>query len=765
MGYLRARNLEKTGFQESRPWSAPIDVGCDFVMVYGLDHDMPQRIAQYRQQGYVVHLMCGIAWGNYHDYLDGRFDGRNHWDEAQATRDGQPILHEGGIPYMVPTIAFCDYLTQGLRAAVDAGVEALHMEEPEFWDRAGYSKAFQREYQLYYREPWQPPHSSVDAHWRCARLKAYLYARAIDRIGSALKEYAMVRYGRALRFYVPTHSLINYTQWKIVSPEGALLDLPCVDGYIAQVWTGTSRAANMYAGLLAERTFETAFLEYGVMQELARASGRRMWFLHDPIEDSPEYAWEDYRRNYLKTLVASLLHPAVSDYEICPWPTRVFCAKYPRRIWYKGGGELPDAKGIPPCYATFLCSMFQLLGDMQQEQIHFDRPDFACGIAVSDTALYQRAYPDGLISEDTARRADSLLKGYDPAHPDSQTSLALSQLAAQDVQGMAYFIQSAALPHFYGLALPLVKCGLGARPVLLDNVRRYADYLAPYRLLVVSYEWLKPLSPDINNALAAWVRQGGLLLYVGDDSDPYHHVRAWWNQGQKPYPSARAHLMEMLGLAQDAREGIYPVGRGRVGVFAASPAHLGLNAQAAQGYLQRVQALAGEPLPYGSHFLLRRGPYMICAALDEISQQMPEGGDQEKSRPPQADGPLCLRGLFVDLAAADYPIITQKAVAPGSQALLMDLQQVKEELRVVASAARIEELGFEKGRLLMRARAAGGIRATIRLKLPHDPGQLHAWDEQGHEMPLQSAWDEVSHTLLVAWQSANQALRIQSQMS
>ena len=45
--------------------------------------------------------------------------------------------------------------------------------------------------------------------------------------------------GIKVECHVPTHSLINYTQWQIVSPESSLLELPAVDGYIAQIWTGT----------------------------------------------------------------------------------------------------------------------------------------------------------------------------------------------------------------------------------------------------------------------------------------------------------------------------------------------------------------------------------------------------------------------------------------------------------------------------------------------------------------------------------------------
>jgi hypothetical protein len=33
------------------------------------------------------------------------------------------------------------------------------------------------------------------------------------------------------------------------------------------------------------------------MQNLVRASGRRICYLNDPIEDNPNHSWEDYRSN------------------------------------------------------------------------------------------------------------------------------------------------------------------------------------------------------------------------------------------------------------------------------------------------------------------------------------------------------------------------------------------------------------------------------------------------------------------------------------
>ena len=69
---------------------------------------------------------------------------------------------------MVPTISFGRYLADRIRVAVDAGVEAIHLEEPEFWVNGGYSEAFKREWLLYYKEPWIPPHASPDAQYRAS---------------------------------------------------------------------------------------------------------------------------------------------------------------------------------------------------------------------------------------------------------------------------------------------------------------------------------------------------------------------------------------------------------------------------------------------------------------------------------------------------------------------------------------------------------------------------------------------------------------------
>ncbi|MFH1741981.1 MAG: hypothetical protein ABIH23_23515, partial [bacterium] len=273
---------EQTCFQTASPWTLELDLRSDVAIVYGVNSSLESRLASWRDRGYRVHLMTGVAWGGYVDYLDGRFDGKEHWDEGQVERNGEMIMHGPKVPYMVPTASFAEYLAGLVKRAVKAGVTSVHLEEPEFWARGGYSEGFKKEWQDYYGEPWQPPHFSPEATWRSSKLKYHLYFRTLEYVFKEAKQFSE-SLGHRVPCYVPTHSLLNYSTWAIVSPESSLANLEGMDGYIGQVWTGTSRTPTLYNGVRKERTFENAFLEYGSLVGMTRPTGRRVYFLTDPI--------------------------------------------------------------------------------------------------------------------------------------------------------------------------------------------------------------------------------------------------------------------------------------------------------------------------------------------------------------------------------------------------------------------------------------------------------------------------------------------------
>jgi hypothetical protein len=618
--------LERTSFQTGKAWSPQGNLRSDVAMAYGIDPTLPERVKSWKDRGYRVHLMTGVAWGEYQDYLYGRFDGKNHEDNAQTDRKGNKISHGGDVYYMCPAENYGEFLCVGVQKALDAGVEAVHLEEPEFWARAGYSEGFKREWLAYFKEEWQAPHTSPDAQWRASKLKYFLYRRALQQVFSYVHAYNE-RTGKKVRCYVPTHSLINYAHWCIVSPQSSLAQLEGCDGYIAQVWTGTSRTPNHFRGVLKERTFETAFLEYGAMQNLVRATGRSVWYLNDPIEDNPRHDWTDYRTNWESTLVASLLQPEVSKYEVAPWPERIFNGKFPRGA--------ADAKAIPPEYATELQVVMNALNDMKQPDIQWDCGTQGIGVLVSDSLMFQREQPT-------------------PSDPN--------------------------MAHFYGQALSALKRGLPITPVQLENVT-LPGFLDGQKVLMLSYTGQKPQTPTVHPPLADWVKKGGVLVVLDDDKDPYNQAREWWNDFGKTQAIPRQHLFDALGIKDSPfKDGSVPtvqVGKGSVLWLRENPATFALSAEGdarLTEVLKQAAKLAEIPWKETNYLALKRGPYLIGAGMDESIS--------EKAK--------TLEGRFINLFDPTLAVQKSFTLAAGSRYFLLDLDAVKKSSapQVLASACK-----------------------------------------------------------------------------
>ena len=224
------------------------------------------------------------------------------------------------------------------------------------------------------------------------------------------------------------------------------------------------------------------------MMNIVRASGKAVWFLNDPVEDDPNHSWEDYRTNWESTLTASLLWPQVWRYEVMPWPERVFLGEYPAiDASRRKPGEPVANVPIPAAYATEIMTVITALNDMKQNEIAWDCGTRGIGVIVSDTMMFQREAPS-------------------PSEGDFSS--------------------------FYGLALPLLKHGIPVEPVQLENAV-FPGSLESFKVLLMTYEGMKPMTSEVHSALAAWVKHGGALVFMGDDSDPYNKVRTWWNNAKE----------------------------------------------------------------------------------------------------------------------------------------------------------------------------------------------------------------------------------------
>lgn len=689
--------VEKTIFQTSGPWKPVTDIRADVAVVYGADDrkDMTfnQRVQSWRDKGYITHFMTGIAWGEYQDYFTGKWDGRWHLDEGQVTQKGDTLWHGQMVPYLVPSENFIRYMKeQHIRKAIDAGIDAIYLEEPEFWARAGYSEAFKREWADYYGFDWRPQHESPENTYLSNKLKYHLYYRALEECFTYAKEYGKSK-GMSVRCYVPTHSLVNYSQWQIVSPEASLASLPCVDGYIAQVWTGTSREPNYFNGERKERVFETAFLEYGSMVSMTRPTSRKMFFLTDPIEDWPR-DWIDYKKNYQATFAAKLLYPENAYYEVMPWPDRIY------EGLYRTSATSDERERIPRHYSTQMQVMINALNQMPESENNVSGTG---GIAVlmANSLMFQRSPVD--------------FEGYD----DPQLS------------------------NFYGQVLPLLKRGVPVQTLHSENVS-YPETWDGVKMLLMSYSNMKPLSPDVHEHIAEWIKNGGVLVYSGCDTDPYQSALDWWNTGGNQYRAPSEHLFRLLGIAPEAEAGEYRADKGTVVVIRKDPKDYVLRAGGDAGFMDTIKQLYGRNNPdgieYKNNFYLERGPYDIICVLDESVNTIP----------------FTANGLYVDLFDPELPVLSQKSVNPGEQALLFNLSRVADARKpqVLAAASRIYEERVSKGTYSFLAKSPLNTTNVMRVLLPSKPTQITVQDHEGNTIDAPSPdWDERSRTLKLSFEN------------
>lgn len=695
----------KTTFQSSREWRPTIDNRADAVMIYGTGGNpsdkskripFEERVKTWQDKGYITHFMTGIAWGEYQDYFTGKWDGKMHLDEGQVDVKGDTIWHGHMVPYIVPTDNYLKYIKEmHVKRVIDAGIDAIFMEEPEFWARAGYSESFKREWKKYYGFEWRPQHESPENTYLANKLKYWLYFNALNEVFTYAKAYGKSK-GMDVKCYVPTHSLINYSQWMIVSPEASLASLPVVDGYIAQVWTGTSREPNYFNGVVKERVFETAFLEYGSMESMTAPTGRKMFFLTDPIEDWPR-DWVDYKKNYQATFTAQLLYPNIADYEVMPWPERIY------EGLYKTSMNSDTKAKIPKDYATQMQVMINTLNQMPKSK---NQVSGSSGISIllANSLMFQR-FPTHA--------------GYD----DPQ------------------------LANFYGLALPFLKRGVPVKTVHIENLS-FKEALTDTKVLLMSYANMKPLSPEAHQHLADWVKSGGVLVYSGTDLDPFQTVQEWWNTEGNHYTSPADHLFEKMNIEGAAKEGRYNYGQGSVHILRTDPKDYVLKPNNTEQLLAVVKDLyetkaKGGKLQFKNNFFLTRGVYDLIAVLDESVDAKP----------------YQIKGNLIDLFDAKLPIYTSRDVQAGEQCFFLNLDRIqdKQKPQVLAAASRIYDEKIDAYHYSFIAKSPIQTTHISRILLPRKPKSILVNQQ---EVFTELNWDQKTKTYLLGFENDPQGVAV-----
>ena len=361
--------------------------------------------------------------------------------------------------------------------------------------------------------------------------------------------------------------------------------------------------------------------------------------LSDTKDDNPDHTWEFYQTMWSKTLAAQLMQQEVNRFQSFIWPHRAF-------------------EVCPDYYKTIQLSVFNAIDELIGQESSFYAGTSGISIGLSDTLTWQHG--------ESTMQTKSTNDG------------------------------------FYGLTIPLIERGIPLKVTSLDKLGTSAS-LDGVEVLILSYELMKPVSEEVNEIIAGWVKQGGVLLYIGGD-DSYDDIRSeWWGQkGETPLSNLLGHL-GLDGVTNGSVDYITDItwcgpaeygeslqksiiyisprtmtyeGEGLTSILNAGGLSVGMRASVGKGQVitcglpasyfsseadgpQNLRDLVEYATSFSkkeyletSLMAVKRGPFLAASALDHSTGET-------------------LTGNFIDLFDEDLPIITSKSIAAGDDAVLL----------------------------------------------------------------------------------------------
>ena len=575
-------------------------------------------------------------------YWTGKWDGTPHPDDREMNAASNIVMCAGVRPYMVPTKRWIKYLEEQTKIALKAGAVAILPEEPLAHAHSGYSKSFKKLWEEYYKFPWQAENSSDIARYLTGQLQGKLYLDLEESLAKTTKEY-----NKNAALVVPIHSIFGNIASSISAPLGMSVNAKGVDGYIGQIWTGP---VNWSLGnyISSEKSFfASAYALYDYFTQLTVGTDKKLWLLVDPVEDDPNHTWNEFAEWYEHCVAAMLLMPEVDSYEIMPWPDRIYLPGY------QTGGGTP----APENFRMEILTISQVLQDVPKGGKWLtdssSKPMEGIAVAVADSAMYLNK-------------------------------------PVPKLQGL------------YGMLLPLISQGIPVSSFVMERVqdKNYADL---YKLIILSYEDFKPEKPEMNVALAGWVKRGGTLVIFGSDGDELDKADYfWWHK--LGYSTPTEHLLAQFHKTKTRKEK-WNFGKGTVIRKKMSPRDFAGSAMVSKFYLPVIEwAVKSSQIKGGfntpGNFCMKRGDFIIAHSTKKK---------------------ISLNGNFIDIFDVNLPVINKINLKPGESGLYKDVSEILKHRKVpvvLQTSFRLISQEYKKGVLKFKVKGPEETPAVARIFYP-----------------------------------------------
>ena len=153
-------------------------------------------------------------------------------------------------------------------------------------------------------------------------------------------------------------------------------------------------------------------------------------------------------------------------------------------------------------------------------------------------------------------------------------------------------------------------------------------------------------------------------------------------------------------------------------------------------------------LTFKNYFYLERGPFDLVAVMDESVNEKP----------------FTVKGCFIDLFDPKLSVLSEKAVLPGEQAYLYNVDRVPDPKRpqVLAGAARVYNEVIGKTQYSFTAKSPLNTTNVMRVLLPVAPKKMLLTDSQGKILTgFQSVWDDISKTVFLIFENHPDGINIE----
>ncbi len=306
------------------------------------------------------------------------------------------------------------------------------------------------------------------------------------------------------------------------------------------------------------------------------------------------------------------------------------------------------------------------------------------------------------------------------------------------------------MESFYQLAMPFLQHGVPVQIVPLERLQD-DDYLDRFDVLFMSYEGYKPAGPEVHPHLRHWVsRKGGLLFFYLGISNQFDEVNEWWAD---LYDRPHEHLFEMLKTGLYPFAGLHKVGRGIVYTEHSSPREMAKKPNSGEIirniYVGILRSYAGKDAAVAlqkNHLVLQRGPYYAIYVSDE--------GEHPVAKK--------MTGNFIDLFAANLPLITEKEIRPGQTGLLLNTDFFpRDTSAVVLSSGVISNIETDSLGIRFDSFLNIAAPATTFLHLPGRPQTISCKDGNRGEILYRQIWFDAQKLLQLTYSCAGQPVRIE----